>query len=109
MGEHGQSSWHTHSLPLGLPGSVTCADVAAEADAQLRIAAVTDDNQRAVHAMHISGDPTLGEVSIHGHDNFCMGQSVMQAPLANSTWTRHDVARGLSNTPKPHSYSFLCC
>ena len=65
MGKHGQSSWHAHSLPLGLPGSVTCADVAADAEAGLRIAAVTNDDQRAVHVIHISGDPTLGKSCFH--------------------------------------------
>ena len=62
MGQHGQSSWHTHALPLGVTGSVLCADVAADAEANLRVIAVTDDDHRAVHVMCISGDPTLGEL-----------------------------------------------
>lgn len=62
MGQHGQSSWHTHALPLGVTGSVLCADMAADAEANLRGIAVTDDDQKAVHIMCISGDPTLGEL-----------------------------------------------
>ena len=64
MGEHGEPSWHTRSMSLALIGSVLSADVAADAEANLKVIAVTDDKQRAVHIMSVSGDPTLGEVLV---------------------------------------------
>ncbi len=94
MGEHGQCSWHTHSLPLGLSGTVLTADVAADAEASLRVAAVTEGDLRAVHIMHTSGDPTLGEFPFHGWNKALHGA---ECHASKSSWTQHSVARALSD------------